>query len=273
MRSFLDRRLLEGGYYEPHVIDVAHKVARYYKKKRTGQAVTVLDVGANVGIFSLALASEVDQVLSVEPYPPALKRLYANLKENNLSKVEVFEVGLGSAEDKVRFMKPEFNDLATGTFSTDVFARNPMFRNHHAHEVETSSDYLKIVRGDSLFASRSIDILKLDIEGYERYALEGLQTTMKNNRPTVFMELNKNKDGGFTSKEELLSLFPGEYQFLVFTYTLGNTCLIPFDFDFSSAAQSNLIAIPSGSEELVQELKPGECGHWWNFVLNSYILN
>ena len=53
-----------------------------------------VDIGANIGFFSILLGknTEKGKIFAVEPTESALKRLYANLKLNNVSdKVIVFE--------------------------------------------------------------------------------------------------------------------------------------------------------------------------------------
>jgi hypothetical protein len=59
-----------------------------------------------------------------------------------------------------------------------------------------------------------ITLIKIDIEGYEKPALQGLNKTIFRDRPTVLIELNVTNEEGIKSKDDLVSLFPADYQFL-----------------------------------------------------------
>ena len=59
-----------------------------------------------------------------------------------------------------------------------------------------------------------IDLIKIDIEGYEKPALSGLKRTIERDRPTVLIELNVTNDEGIKTKEDLTSLFPSDYTYL-----------------------------------------------------------
>jgi methyltransferase FkbM-like protein len=77
---------------------------------------------------------------------------------------------------------------------------------------------LEIGAGDDELRSAgvaSVAIIKMDIEGYEKPALEGLRVTLKNSRPIVVFELSRNPANPLSikSEEELKSLFPDDYQF------------------------------------------------------------
>lgn len=68
---------------------------------------TFLDVGANIGVYSLLAASRVGaegRVIAFEPGPQALHRLVENIQLNSLGNVEVHGCALGDQEGAVDFL-------------------------------------------------------------------------------------------------------------------------------------------------------------------------
>jgi hypothetical protein len=93
----------------------------------------------------------------------------------------------------------------------------------------------------------------MDIEGYEKLALKGLQKTLRKHRPIVEFELSTDPKSSVSikSKEELLALFPKDYEFLVFRYdpihrVSGTYILEPIGdlIHFDLAGQRDIVAYP-----------------------------
>jgi len=69
--------------------------------------VTVFDVGANVGLFSMEVLRRTEglgQIHSFEPIPETFSRLEKNLKPFNLPNIHLYNLGLGEADLTVTFM-------------------------------------------------------------------------------------------------------------------------------------------------------------------------
>jgi len=68
----------------------------------------IWDVGANVGIWSVLLAQGFpdSKVISFEPQKTALDLLEKNILQNNLTNIEVFEMGLGASCEEVELVTP-----------------------------------------------------------------------------------------------------------------------------------------------------------------------
>jgi hypothetical protein len=61
---------------------------------------------------------------------------------------------------------------------------------------------VQVVRGDDFFAANQlppITLLKMDVEGYETKALEGLRETIRRDRPPIFVEIQKEEYVGSAS--------------------------------------------------------------------------
>ena len=255
--AIMERELLRDGYYEPGTVAVLQKSAQYLKGKMS--SATYVDIGANVGMSLLPVAPLVDKVIAVEPYPPVLIRLKKNVEINNFDHVAIVEKGLGNSRGRVKFALPPDWHSGVGSFSKDVFDHNSYLRDLHHESLEKSETYFDIVPGDELLDGQSVELLKIDVEGYERYVLEGMQKLLKTSRPIVIMELNRNADGGFTTEAELKNLFPAGSSFYQIGDPQSSACLSSFVFQENDFRQVQLFIVSSDHKELADNLMSQNC--------------
>jgi FkbM family methyltransferase len=139
---------------------------------------TVVDVGANIGYYLLLFQQQVGvngKVICVEPSEENLPELRKNLAANTAVKASLHEVALGAEEGEI--------GLRSGINSGVV-------------EVEQAAHVVRIRRLDSLISER-VDMLKIDVEGYEGQVLAGAQTLIERDRPAIFLELHPHIIGRF----------------------------------------------------------------------------
>ena len=208
--------------------------------------VVFYDIGANVGQHTIFMSQHANMVHSFEPYPPVLKRLYNNISINHLTNVTVHPVGLGEADRSLPFFLPVEGDSGTGSF-----ARSLDQSNKHL-------DALPIVNGDGYVTSNHLPVptlIKCDVEGYERFVLEGLKNTIALSRPIVLMEVTPWLDTSFVSPLELLKVFPKDYAVAGFCEANERTgqyrvCAYPGD-NFRPKGRQNVIVYPLESKSIV----------------------
>jgi FkbM family methyltransferase len=163
---------------------------------------------------------------------------------NHIKNIIIHPVGLGDQNSKQPFFKPASNNLGTGSFVQEFLPQN------------SAEGHLEIQIGDEALAKAgvsSVALIKMDIEGYEKLALKGLQKTLRKHRPIVEFELSTDPKSSVSikSKEELLALFPKDYEFLVFRYdpihrVSGTYILEPIGdlIHFDLAGQRDIVAYP-----------------------------
>lgn len=139
---------------------------------------TVIDVGANIGYFSL-LAARVTgssgRVLAFEPNPPVREELLANLRLNGFAHVSVHSEALSASTDDVSFYLGPSQD--TGLASLRAM---PDSRELKVHQV----------RFDDLWKEpRPVTFVKIDVEGAELRVLEGMKDTLRRDRPAIILEV------------------------------------------------------------------------------------
>jgi FkbM family methyltransferase len=152
-----------------------------------------LDVGANVGVYSLLAATAGADVLAVEAYPPTAAKLGRNVRLNDFAeRIEMIGAAVGEASGEVRF-------------TTD---QGPM--NHIVSDRENSQTCTVPVRRlDDIVAGRPVRFMKIDVEGYEVPALRGAHELLADPRLlAIVVELNGSGERyGFSDREvvELIS--------------------------------------------------------------------
>lgn len=131
---------------------------------RTGDA--FVDVGANVGAYSVRAASSGMKVYSFEPNPENAKVLRRNAEINHLS-VDLFECALGSKEGEAR-LSPN------GALS----------------RVSLDGSVVIPVRTLDSFDLPRVDLLKVDVEGHEFEVLKGAEKTIARFHPDIIIEMH-----------------------------------------------------------------------------------
>jgi FkbM family methyltransferase len=149
-----------------------------------------VDVGANYGWFSLLMASRVGAkgtVLAIEPVPPMLAELKANLALNPEARVEVRPVAVGAEPGSVKLNV--FEGLVHGHASVSTLGRED-FISFEA-PLETLDELL---RDDP----RSPTLIKLDVEGAERDVIAGAVELIGGQSPPMWLiEVNTQTSAAF----------------------------------------------------------------------------
>ena len=151
-----------------------------------------LDIGANIGIYSIYFANNANLKMcySFEPDPRNYAQLNANIFLNNQSrKVKLVNCALSDKSSKGElFIANEKKDIDLGkcNVGTHSLEKNS---NRHNDKVE-----IDIFRGDDLIKLKNKNIcLKIDVEGHELNALKGLINILSNNNCLIMIEIFDDK--------------------------------------------------------------------------------
>ncbi len=140
----------------------------------------VLDVGANVGHYSLRLSELVGKsgrVLVFEPVPSTVDLLASNISRATYQNLTTFNVAVSNKTDLVGMVVPE------------NFPESKNSNYYRAH-ISNNSNALNIlsISIDSLNISHSIKLAKIDVEGHEIYVLKGMENLIKRDLPILLVE-------------------------------------------------------------------------------------
>jgi FkbM family methyltransferase len=142
----------------------------------------VYDVGANVGIYSTALAEKTSQrrVLAFEPAPQNVAHLRSTVERNELGdSVDIYPIGLGDTAEQRRFYVSTYPELSG-------FARESATR-WEATVAETVRVQVRPL-DDITSGAPPPDVIKIDVEGGAPTVLAGAAETLRTHRPAVFIE-------------------------------------------------------------------------------------
>jgi FkbM family methyltransferase len=165
-----------------------------------------LDIGANVGYWSLNLAQTVNltqKVFAFEPIKSNYERIVEHLKVNKMeNKVTVFNVGLGDKIDRADFNISELD-------------KSNKSKTFNASLRQSVTGVCDIVTLDSLVEENNIvniGFIKIDVEGYEIKALRGAKNFLEQNRPIIYGEFTPNLIESVHDKpEEIFNLLQDYY--------------------------------------------------------------
>jgi FkbM family methyltransferase len=137
---------------------------------------TFIDIGANIGLYSILAARRVGatgRVLSFEPSPREFSRLLANLALNEAGAVTPFSVALGST--------PGFFDLHIAPTHTGLNTLQVSDAARHAFGGDRVQR-VGVVRFDDaiapLLAGQRAKLMKIDVEGAEMDVLMGMEKSL-----------------------------------------------------------------------------------------------
>ena len=206
--NYIDWSVYFFGAYEKEDLMLCVKLLKGLNQKQ--KEIYLYDVGANIGHHALYLSSYAHKVFAFEPYPVVREKMLAKIRSNHISNIEVVPYGLSDQAGKIPFTAPSVDNLGAGFFSHEV---EPI--------AETASTLsLEVINGDEYILESQVDypdFIKMDIEGFEPFALSGLQHTLQQARPILMIELSARCAQHIQAmgKSSIFDFLPGQYQAFV----------------------------------------------------------
>ena len=192
------------------------RVERQLLKKVLFPGAVVVDAGANIGIYSQFLSRCVGPtgaVHSFEPSPDNFKRLSA--ATGKLPNVRLLQAAVGERSGESKLYISDKLNVDHRTYKADGDSRRVV-----PIEMVALDDYFK--------PSQRVDLIKMDIQGYELHALRGANRVLQENLDiNLLLEFWPSglKQAG-VHWEELVQMLQGFSMELTLVRSYG---LIPFD--------------------------------------------
>jgi FkbM family methyltransferase len=141
---------------------------------------TVVDIGANIGYYTLIEARVANKVYAIEPEPNNIKLLKKNVELNSYE--DIIEVH--------QFAVSDVTGKATLTIS-DI---------PNQHRLQTPSDTqsgksieVKTITLDEFLKEKDIDVVRIDVEGAEWLVINGMKELLSKEKPMrLFIEVHQN---------------------------------------------------------------------------------
>lgn len=162
-----------------------------YRAAVINPGATVIDIGANIGCFSLLAAQTAARVIACEPHPANLSILRKNLELNHATNVEVIPHAISNGAEKASLVIPD-DDTFVGRYS--------LHPGRGTRSMEVSCMSLEnLVREAHL---TEIDLIKIDCQGSEYEILYGSAGVLAQVRQ-IIVECEEFPDDPRSSQSEL----------------------------------------------------------------------
>lgn len=165
----------------------------------------VYDIGANVGVFSVHLARWVGKsgwLYAIEPSPTCVYFLRANLAATGLANFTILPMAVSNSSGELVFSL-NYGSSLIGAAHDSAAVDKP------GHRIGVDREALD--RMIARFHLRRPDFIKLDVEGAEAEAVDGMMETLRSARPGLMIELH----GSAAARATLRTLAELDYRFSI----------------------------------------------------------
>jgi len=196
--------------YEPEVFGIIETRIDNYD--------AVVEIGANVGIFTVFIASllrangKQADIFSFEPSRKAFYRLLQNVQINKHDNVLLFNCAVGQESEPIDFFEPEghltngsINEAFAGLFSATVKSNKV---------ISVNGDFVaKLVKDHQKL------LIKIDVEGAENLVLNTLKNIIQEKKPDLIIEVLSIQEDALNE----ITFLRNEYEL----YNIADKRLIP----------------------------------------------
>ncbi len=152
-----------------HRVGLMGKADREFLLTHVRPGMTVVDIGANQGLYSLLFAQQVGPdgcVLAFEPDDILHAALVDNLTSNHAHHVTAYHLALGAAPGTMTLYRSLFNS-GDNRLAAVGSAERPC-----------DAVLVRVERLDQVLAGRQIDFIKMDVQGWEMEVLRGMEALL-----------------------------------------------------------------------------------------------
>ncbi len=156
-------------------------------KKQLKPGDIFLDIGANLGTYSLSAAGCLDRlkggmVYAFEPVPYIFERLVRHIEINKADHIVPGKLAIYNETTKLDLYVSDRENIGMSSIL------------HHDTESGEVVEAEAIRMDDFIEANRinKVDLVKMDIEGAELFALQGMVNTLQKHRPALLIEISEN---------------------------------------------------------------------------------
>lgn len=145
----------------------------------------VLDIGANIGLYSLIAGCKNKQVYAFEPVPTIYQKLKENIKINNFKNIVPLNEAITEENKKVKLYIPK----TTRAIPTEA----SLIKSYEGETDEITVLGRTLDKFVDEYNINKVDFIKMDTEATEDKVLKGAQTLILRDKPLILCEVLPNK--------------------------------------------------------------------------------
>lgn len=172
------------GWYE---LETLQPAIAFAQALNDNQIDTVIDVGANIGNHSVYFQNFANRVVAVEANPEVFKILSLNCEK--YPAITLINIALGDHEGVGQIVLVDSSNEGTGQFVTAPLENEDSSLLEKATKITKLDNLVKTIPGH-------IDLIKIDVEGFEEKVLLGSIDVLKNTSPIIMFEYYVANQGG-----------------------------------------------------------------------------
>lgn len=144
----------------------------------------VVDIGANIGIYSLRFAqlASKGRVISFEPHPATFARLREHVRMNGFEHLIPMQYGIGPRNETLRL----YEVVESNSGMNRILPEGRVDPSTASHSIVVKP-LREAIRQLGLLR---IDLIKIDVEGFEMDVLQGSEEVIRSFQPVLFIELD-----------------------------------------------------------------------------------
>jgi len=191
--------LIEGWVYEPYLF---HFISDNLIELKGTE---IVDIGANNGHFTVEFAhyvGDTGKVYAFEPQRIIYQQLCGNIFLNGLDNVYAYNLAIGNEVGSIFVEDVNYFEKGVVNFGNV----------HVVNHTENNQNIVALTRLDNI-EFKNLSIIKIDVQGFEPYVIEGAPITLWKHRPYIFVEIEEDQlqKYGFTEKQLIKQIEDMDY--------------------------------------------------------------
>ena len=218
-------------------------------QKELKEEMICLDIGANIGYYATMESHSVGKsgwVIAIEPSPINFSFLKRNMDLQKTSNYEVHNFAIGNVESEINFLISKKSNLSRVVQEGEKIPEGCELIRIPLKSID------KLVEEKKL---EKLDLLRMDVEGYEMQILEGSKNTIRKFKPMIQIEIHTEILGPKNLKKVLSDLKNFEYEIKYY---------VPREIDFPILGSDKDIQVVT-FEQLIKETDENKLPK--NFIL------
>lgn len=189
-----------GNLWEPHITQFL-----IYELKSDS---IFVDVGSNYGYHSIFASKLCEKIYSFEPQEIMFELQKESILDNNFSNIELKKIALGNENKKVKLTSFESSNVNVNVGEVSVIIND-----------EDEENDIVMMKMDDVINNK-VDVIKIDVQGFEKFVLDGAKTTISNYKPHLVVEFENHQLGkfGYNSEELFKYIKDLDYHLFLLDY-------------------------------------------------------